>query len=148
MRIMHRKSTTVKHAALKSKRHRSTQETVKAFLGRHPLPPELTPYQPAIEKFPDVGALLRTLFGLMQAGFTIEQIGAALDRVATHAEQGSQRCPACLNWTDDGMTWGYTDKGILHLLTLCPRCAALAATGRPTATMTRNLTAYVKAGAA
>ncbi len=87
MRIMHRKSTTVKHAALKSKRHRSTQETVKAFLGRH-------------------------------------------------------------NWTDDGMTWGYTHKGQLHLLTLCPRCAALAATGRPTAAMTTNLTAYVKAGAA
>ena len=84
----------------------------------------------------------------MQAGFTIEQIGAALNRVATHAEQGSQRCPACLNWTDDGTTWGYTHKGQLHLLTLCPRCAALAATGRPTATMTRNLTAYVKAGAA
>lgn len=148
MNIINHRVSRVKQDASQSKRHRSTQETVKAFLGRHPLPPELTPYQPAIEKFPDVGALLRTLFGLMQAGFSVEQIGAALNRVATHAEQEAQRCPACLNWTDDGTTWGYTHKGSLHLLTLCPRCVTLASTGRPTATMTRNLTAYVKAGAA
>ena len=146
--IINHRVSRVKQDAPQSKRHRSTQESVKQLLSRHPLPPELTPYQSAIEKFPDVGALLRTLFGLMQAGFTIEQIGAALDRVATHAEQKAQRCPACLNWTDDGMTWGYTDKGSLHLLTLCPRCAALATAGRPTAAMTTNLTAYVKAGAA
>ena len=148
MNIINHRVSRVKQDAPQSKRHRSTQESMKAFLGRQPLPPELAPFQSAIEKFPNVGALLSTLFGLMQAGFTIEQIGAALDRVATHAEQEAQRCPACLNWTDDGTTWGYTHKGSLHLLTVCPACVERITTGRPTAAMTRNLTAYVKAGAA
>lgn len=120
--------------------------TVAEFLHHHPLPPELAPYRPAVERFPDVGAVTRTLAGLVQAGFTVEQIGAALEQAAAHATQDGQRCAACLNWTSDGTTYGQTRKGSLILITLCPKCFALAATGRPTAAMTRNLTAYVREG--
>lgn len=120
---------------------------IKKFLRTNPLPSGLKPYQSAIEQFPDVDALLRTMFGLLQAGFSVEQIGEALVKAAAHTQEGTHRCPCCLGWTSDGLTCGYTNQGQLHLLTLCPRCAKRIATGRPTAAMQRNLTAYTRGGA-
>lgn len=146
------KPRRVKQDQTQSYAHRSTRgpdsrPSVRAFLGRHPLPPELKPYQSAIEKFPDVGSLLDTLFGLLRAGFSVEQIGDALNRVATHVGQGAQRCACCLSWTDDGATWGCAHEGTLHLLTVCPKCAGRITSGKPTPAMERNVAAYVQGGA-
>ena len=140
---MHRKSTTVKHAALKSKRHRSTQETVKAFLGRHPLPPELDHLRPAIEKFRDVASLLGAIFELYAGGYNAAQIEAALLALDKHISVGSQRCVTCLNWTTTG------DLVVCpaeqpYILSICPKCVRRFEAGQPSATMQRNFKSYVR----
>lgn len=138
------KLDTVKDSAQKSKRHRSTQESMKAFLGRHPLPKPLKPFRAAIEKFPDFPTVAQIIIDLVTAGLTDAEIGQALEQIAEQIQPGAHRCAACLSWTEEGVTGAFIHSGITHALTFCPQCTALASTGRHTEAMTRNLIAYIQ----
>lgn len=118
---------------------------VDEFLNHCPLPPELAHLETIMRG--DFGQnLLTSVVACHAEGFTIAQQEAVVKQVIDFYGQEWHRCNACHNWAKEFTAGAMVIDGRFLISVVCPKCTALAHTGRSTAAMRRNMTAHVLGG--
>lgn len=117
--------------------------TIDELLHNTPLPPELAHLEETIRSLPDVGVLIEAVIGCMHAGFTDDQVSAAVCTIAEYLQRERNRCSCCLAWRPNGRTFARAAAGRVELISICPTCENLIQTGRGTPRMLANLRNYL-----
>jgi len=110
-----------------------------------PLPPQLREFLPVI-RGPLGQAILSAIAACLTEGFTHDQLELVVKQVVEFYTQSYHRCNACHNWCDESTAGAVVVDGAFTITALCPNCAKLAASGRATPAMSRNMQDHVFGG--